>query len=91
MVVLLKTLRQQERLFLLVWREGLQFEIGETVGLDIEDDKIVIDKKGAKRFTQLRGLRGRITISLVVREKLEDQTYHVLVKHETEQPILMPA
>ncbi|ANC77425.1 hypothetical protein ABE65_011675 [Fictibacillus phosphorivorans] len=42
-----------------VWREEFQFEVGETVSLDIESDKIIIDKKGDRRFTQVVGVKGR--------------------------------
>ncbi|MET3727052.1 bifunctional DNA-binding transcriptional regulator/antitoxin component of YhaV-PrlF toxin-antitoxin module [Fictibacillus halophilus] len=74
-----------------VWSEEFQFEVGGKVSLGIEDDKIVIDKHTNRRYTQLIGVRGRITIPVEIREVLKDQTYQMLVKQDTEQIILIPA
>jgi hypothetical protein len=74
-----------------VWREEFQFEVREKVSLDVEEDKIDIDKHTYRKFTQLVGVRGRITIHLEIREVLKDQTYQMLVRQDTEQNILIPA
>jgi bifunctional DNA-binding transcriptional regulator/antitoxin component of YhaV-PrlF toxin-antitoxin module len=74
-----------------VWREEFQFEVGGKVSLDVEDDKIIIDKHTNRRFTQLVGVRGRITIPIEVREVLKNQIFQMLDRQDTEQLILIPA
>jgi hypothetical protein len=83
-------LRQLERLFLhLCSIEGVK--VGGKVSHDIEDDKIVIDKHTDRKFTQVVGVRGRITIPIELREVLKDRTYQMLVRQDTKQLILISA
>ncbi|MED1864351.1 hypothetical protein P4V41_12870 [Fictibacillus nanhaiensis] len=74
-----------------VWREEFQFQIGEKVGIDVEDGKIIIDKLNARRFTPIIGVKGRLTIPIEIRQELKSHTYQIIAIQETEQFVLIPA
>ncbi|MBN3555623.1 hypothetical protein JYA63_15200 [Fictibacillus nanhaiensis] len=70
------------------WREEFAISNGSIVGIDCEDDVIIIDKNMTREFTQKISKRGALTIPLELRQKLKHKIYSIYIVHAEEKVIL---
>ncbi|MFC0235483.1 hypothetical protein [Fictibacillus phosphorivorans] len=75
----------------IAWREEFNLHGGEEVGIDCYHNHIVvIDKTVSREYKQKVTEKGKLTIPLELRQKLIDQTYHVIIEQREERIILAP-
>jgi bifunctional DNA-binding transcriptional regulator/antitoxin component of YhaV-PrlF toxin-antitoxin module len=73
------------------WREEFKLHSGTEVGIDCYNNTlIVIDKAVTREFKQIVTEKGKLTIPLELRQKLKDQTYHIIIEQKDERIILAP-
>jgi bifunctional DNA-binding transcriptional regulator/antitoxin component of YhaV-PrlF toxin-antitoxin module len=73
------------------WREEFKLHSGTEVGIDCYNNSIiVIDKSTAREYKQIVTEKGNVTIPLELRQKLNNQTYHIIIEQKDERIILAP-
>lgn len=70
------------------WREEFDISNGSMVGIDCEDEVVIIDKDTTREFIQKISKRGALTIPLELRQKLKHKRYSIYIVHAEEKVIL---
>lgn len=70
------------------WREEFNITRDTIVGIDCENDVIIIDKNVEREYTQRLSKKGVLTIPLNLRQKLSHKIYNIYIVHAEEKVIL---
>jgi bifunctional DNA-binding transcriptional regulator/antitoxin component of YhaV-PrlF toxin-antitoxin module len=74
-----------------VWRAEFHLHTGTEVGIDYNNDFLVIDKETSREYTQKISSKGNLTIPLKLREKIHNDKFYILIEQRQEKIILAPA
>jgi bifunctional DNA-binding transcriptional regulator/antitoxin component of YhaV-PrlF toxin-antitoxin module len=73
------------------WREEFDLHCGAEVGIDCYNNAvIIIDKTISREYKQIVSAKGKLTIPQDLRQRLIDQTYHIIIEQRDERIILAP-
>jgi bifunctional DNA-binding transcriptional regulator/antitoxin component of YhaV-PrlF toxin-antitoxin module len=72
------------------WREEFDLQSGEGVGIDYKNNFLVIDKETSREYCQTVSARGNLTIPLELRDKLNNETFYILIEQQKKKIILAP-
>jgi bifunctional DNA-binding transcriptional regulator/antitoxin component of YhaV-PrlF toxin-antitoxin module len=73
-----------------VWREEFRLQIGQAVDIMVEGENIMIRKNTDQTKKKIIGKKGRLTIPLNIRTKLNHKLYRILVLQKEEKILLTP-
>ncbi|MDR7074228.1 hypothetical protein [Fictibacillus barbaricus] len=88
-----KTYKNEKGYFYIpvTWREEFKLYNGVEVGIDcFNDSVIVIDRAPAREYKQFVSAKGKLTIPLELRQRLNNQSYHIIIEQRDERIILAP-
>ncbi|MBY6037588.1 hypothetical protein KUV80_13035 [Fictibacillus nanhaiensis] len=87
-----KTYNNQRGYFYIpvTWREEFNLHKGKEVGIDVDNDIIIIDRQQSREFTRTVSAKGKLTIPLELRKHLLNKTYDIIIMQKEEKIMLSP-